>query len=134
MRGFWGMTPEILAALTALIEPGLVAGLGTAAPGGMCIEAAVSLAVHGTFGDTPPCVAAPDRGYAMWVNDARWSSPRARAAALLPCERFGYRCRLRVSLQGCPPGLDARATDDHSLTSHPCSEPDENIRLESRLR
>jgi len=77
-------TPEILATLTALIAPGLVRGLGTATPGSMCLEAAVSLAVHGTFGDAPPCVAAADRDYAIRINDAAWSSPQARAEALLP--------------------------------------------------
>jgi len=77
-------TKSLIAKLIALITPGLVAGLGNATPGGMCIEAAVSLATTGEFGDMPPCVAKPDRDYAIRINDAQWSSPQARAAALLP--------------------------------------------------
>ena len=68
--------------LRAIIGRGLVAGLGT--PKQTCIEGAVALACGLPLSDTPPCVAAPDRAYAIAVNDAPWSSPESRAEALLP--------------------------------------------------
>lgn len=53
-------------------------------PGHMCVEAAIMFAKGLSHGDTPPCVAEPDREYAICINDAPWSSPKARADALLP--------------------------------------------------
>ena len=70
--------------LTEIISHGLIAGLGSAAPGHMCIEAAVCLALGEPFSDSPSCVAKPDREFAININDCSWSSPEARAHALLP--------------------------------------------------
>lgn len=67
-----------------VISQGLVSGLGKPKPGRMCVEAAVNFAKGRPHGDAPPCVAKPDRAYAIRINDAAWSSPQARAKALLP--------------------------------------------------
>jgi hypothetical protein len=71
-----------VAMLEEIIGRGLVAGLGDERQ--TCIEGAISLACGGDLSDSPPCVAQEDREYAISVNDAPWSSPAARAEALLP--------------------------------------------------
>jgi hypothetical protein len=69
--------------LRTIFARGLTGGLGTA-NGQTCIEGAISLACGGGLSDSPACVAEPDRSYAIAINDAAWSSPAARAEALLP--------------------------------------------------
>jgi len=71
------------AKLRELFDRGLGSGLGTA-DGQVCIEGAIALACGLPLSDCPPCVAGPDRDYAIEINDARWSSPRVRADALWP--------------------------------------------------
>mgnify|MGYP006969344676 CR=1 FL=1 len=69
--------------LRELFDRGLSSGLGDA-DAQVCIEAAINLACGGGLDDSPPCVAAADREYAIRINDARWSSPEARSEALWP--------------------------------------------------
>ena len=78
------MTPEQRQKLTEIINAGLIEGLGKPQPGGLCIEAAICLALGEPHSDRPSCVAEPDREFAIGINDADWSSPEARAQALLP--------------------------------------------------
>jgi hypothetical protein len=63
------------------VDAGLCSGLGEPVPGQMCVEAAVCFALGMPHGDKPECVAAEDRA-AISLNDARWSSARARAVGL----------------------------------------------------
>lgn len=69
--------------LREIISRGLAPSLGSA-DGMTCIEGAISLASGEGLTDTPSCVAAEDRAYAIRINDAAWPSPEARAEALLP--------------------------------------------------
>ena len=78
------ITTEIRDRLTTAITPGLVSGLGQPEPGQMCVEAAICWALGESHGDRPTCVAAPDRHYAIAINDAAWSSPAIRAKHMLP--------------------------------------------------
>ena len=78
------ITPEIRDRLTTAITPGLVSGLGQPEPGQMCVEAAICWSMGESHGDRPTCVAAPDRDYAVAINDSAWSSPAARAQHMLP--------------------------------------------------
>ena len=77
-------TPEQRQKLTEIINAGLVSGLGNAKAGYLCVEAAICLAMGESHSDRPSCVAEPDRDFAIRINDAMWSSPEARAKALLP--------------------------------------------------
>ena len=61
------------------VNAGLVSGLGNAVPGQMCIEAAICLAMGEPHGDTPSCVGEQDRALSIPLNDAKWSSDKARA-------------------------------------------------------
>lgn len=70
--------------LREIISQGLVSGLGEPQPGLLCVEAAICLALGEPHSDRPSCVAEKDRAYAIAINDATWSSPEARARALLP--------------------------------------------------
>ena len=78
------ITQEIRDAVTAAVSTKLVSGLGEPEPGKMCIEAAVCFALGEAHGDSPSCVAEPDRSFAVALNDAAWSSAEARAEAMLP--------------------------------------------------
>jgi hypothetical protein len=78
------ITAETRQRLTEIINAGLVNGLGKARPGHLCIEAAICLALGEPHSDRPSCVAVPDGDFAIKINDAPWSSPEARAEALLP--------------------------------------------------
>jgi hypothetical protein len=78
------ITAETRRKLIDIINAGLVSGLGTPRPGSLCVEAAICLAVGEPHSDRPSCVAQPDREFAVRINDAPWSSPEARAKALLP--------------------------------------------------
>ena len=77
-------TPEQRQRLIEIINAGLVRGLGEARPGSLCVEAAICLAMGEPHSDRPSCVAVPDGDFGIRINDAPWSSPEARAEALLP--------------------------------------------------
>jgi hypothetical protein len=70
-------------ALRRIFSRGLTSGLGTR-EGATCIEGALSLAMGLPLSDEVPCVAVPDRFFAIRLNDAAWSRPQVRAAALWP--------------------------------------------------
>jgi hypothetical protein len=67
--------------LDAILARGLSNGLGSR-DGQMCIEAAVCAALDLPHGDEPACVHPVLRSYKISLNDAKWSSPDARAAGL----------------------------------------------------
>lgn len=72
---------EIKERLRSIAANGLSDGIGTEEM--PCIKAAISLAMGLKLRDDPPCVAEPDCTFAIVLNDAEWSSPQARAEALL---------------------------------------------------
>ncbi|NDD31050.1 MAG: hypothetical protein EB084_22575 [Proteobacteria bacterium] len=78
------MNIDIEERLKEIIGHGLVRGLGNPIPGGMCVEAAICLALGEDHSAEPSCVAEPDRLLAIRLSNARWSSPQACAEALLP--------------------------------------------------
>jgi hypothetical protein len=57
---------------------GFAYGVGKA-DGQVCIEAAISLCSGEGLGDKPTCVHPAIRAHSIRLNDARWSSPEARA-------------------------------------------------------
>lgn len=76
------ITREIAQKVLATIDEGLSRGPGQPVPGKMCVEAAVSFALGLPHGDGPGCVARSLRTFKIVLNDARWSSPQARARGL----------------------------------------------------
>jgi hypothetical protein len=75
-------TMKLARKLLAVIDAGLVHGMGEPVPGKMCIEAAVCHALGLQHGDDPPCVGYAVRAFKISLNDSFWSSPAARAAGL----------------------------------------------------
>jgi hypothetical protein len=76
------ITREIAMEVRDTVAAGLVAGVGIAEPGKMCVEAAVCYALGLPHGDDPGCVAQSLRRLKIRLNDARWSSDQARATGL----------------------------------------------------
>lgn len=68
--------------LRDIFSRGLTEGLGTR--DSTCVEGAIALAMGEGLTDQPSCVAPADRDWAIVINDGPWSSPQARAEALLP--------------------------------------------------
>ena len=66
----------------ATVDAGLVKGLGAPEPGSMCVEAAVCYAMGLPHSDKPTCVGSEVRRFKIKINDARWSSDKARTAGL----------------------------------------------------
>ncbi len=66
----------------SLVSKGLVKGIGQPEPGKLCVEAAICLALDLPHGDEPSCVGAQDRSFSIALNDANWSSEKARAKGL----------------------------------------------------
>jgi hypothetical protein len=82
MRATMDMTRDIAIKVRDIVDVGLVAGVGRAEPGHLCVEAAVCLALGLPHGDEPPCVAPSLRRLKIALNDKAWSSPQARAQGL----------------------------------------------------
>src|SRR5438477_2282575 len=66
----------------AVVDAGLINGLGVAEPGKLCVEAAICLALGLPHGDDPGCVEPAVRAFKIRLNDSRWSSNGARAKGL----------------------------------------------------
>jgi hypothetical protein len=64
-----------------ILAKGLSEGLGERGKQ-VCIEAAICQTLGLPHGDDPGCVAESVRRFKITLNDARWSSPRARAKGL----------------------------------------------------
>ncbi len=73
--------PTVITKFDKLLARGLCEGVGTQ-DGQMCIEAAVACAMDLPFNDEPSCVEPVVRTFKIGLNDARWSSPEARAKGL----------------------------------------------------
>ncbi len=66
----------------ATVDAGLCSGKGEPTPGMMCVEAAVCYAFGLPHSDQPPCVHPAVRAFKITLNDAAWSSKKARAKGL----------------------------------------------------
>ena len=75
-------TEQKLRGLLGVIDAGLTVGLGSPAPGEMCVEAAVQFASGAAHDDRPPCVASFVREVMIVLNDSLWTSPGARAKGM----------------------------------------------------
>ena len=62
----------------AVVDAGLVSGLGKPKPGQMCVEAAVNYAMGRDHGDNPSCVGSAVRAFKIRLNDAPWPSNKER--------------------------------------------------------
>ena len=76
------ITREVAAKVLSVVDAGLVKGVGVAIPGQMCVEAAVCYAFGLPHGDAPQCVSPALRTFKIKLNDANWSSEKARANGL----------------------------------------------------
>jgi hypothetical protein len=76
------LTREIAKKVLDTVDAGLVKGLGTQKPGGMCVEAAVCYALGLPHSDNPKCVSQAVRSLKITLNDQTWSSDKARAKGL----------------------------------------------------
>lgn len=82
LRFYGDLTAQQYKHLLAIFDRGLCSGIGDEHV--TCLEGAIASVVDGHLTDEPSCVAAADRSWGMVINDAPWSGPMARAAALLP--------------------------------------------------
>ena len=73
--------PKTIARFDEAVSRVFSYGVG-ARDGQMCVEAAVCYALDLPHGDDPGCVAESVRRFKIRLNDASWSSPRARADGL----------------------------------------------------
>jgi hypothetical protein len=76
------ITEAVAAKVLETVDAGLVKGMGHAAPGKMCVEAAVCYALGLPHGDDPACVSRAVRQLKIRLNDSNWSSDQARAKGL----------------------------------------------------
>ncbi len=106
---------ELARKVLSVVDAGLVKGMGIPEPGQMCVEAAVNYAMGAPHGDEPACVAPSLRRLKIRLNDAAWSSDKARAAGLrrlaiaqlgsagvLDEKQFAVRCA-QLAIQTCVP-------------------------------
>lgn len=67
----------------AIVDRGLVRGMGQPKPGKMCVEAAVCYAMGRSHSDQPECVDYSVRNFKIDLNDRRgWSSVQARGQGM----------------------------------------------------
>ena len=76
------ITVDLARKCLAVVDAGLVHGLGKPEPGKMCVEAAVNYALGFPHGDQPKCVAPTLRSLKIKLNDSNWSSNQARTKGL----------------------------------------------------
>lgn len=76
------ITKEKAERVFELVDKGLTNGLGNPEPGKMCIEAAICYAFGEDHGDAPLCVSRAVRTFAIYLNDSKWSSKKARAKGM----------------------------------------------------
>ena len=75
------ITQQVIDKFDSVLTRGLCRGVGNR-NGQMCIEAALCYALDLPHGDDPECVTDSVREYKITLNDAKWSSPEARAKGL----------------------------------------------------
>lgn len=74
---------DVAERVLAVVDMGLVRGVGKPIPGKMCVEAAVCFAMGQDHGDQPNCVISEVRDFKIALNDKRgWPNIRARARGL----------------------------------------------------
>lgn len=74
------ITSKLINEINKLLDKGLIGGdVGDPKPGKMCVEAAICYALGEDHGDSPSCVAPTVREFKISLNDADWTSNKARA-------------------------------------------------------
>ncbi len=73
---------EVAKKVLAVVNAGLVSGMGEPTPGKMCVEAAVCYAMDLPHSDRPSCVGEAVRRFKIRLNDSKWSSDAARTDGL----------------------------------------------------
>ncbi len=114
---------EIARKVLAVVDAGLVNGVGNPVPGQMCVEAAVCYALGLPHGDDPKCVAPSLRSLKIRLNDSRWSSSESRAKGLrrlalaqlgskghLDEREFATRCAVLATKVSVPAALRSAAS------------------------
>jgi hypothetical protein len=77
------ITEELARKVLAVVDQGLIKGLGRPAPGDMCVEAAVAYASGELHNDHPACVHPGLADAKIWLNDHSWEfDPMWRAKGL----------------------------------------------------
>ena len=76
------ITESLVRKLVETVDAGLSQGVGEQTPGKMCVEAAISYALGERHSDGPSCVDPVVRLAKISLNDAEWSSNRARARGM----------------------------------------------------
>jgi hypothetical protein len=76
------LTEELASRVLETVDAGLCSGVGKPIPGQMCVEAAVCYAMGLPHGDEPTCVSPAIRKLKIILNDANWSSNKARAKGM----------------------------------------------------
>ena len=76
------ITEAVARKVLATIDAGLTQGVGSPAPGSMCVMAAINYALGHEHGDRPTCVGSAVRVFDIAINDAPWSSNEARAKGM----------------------------------------------------
>jgi len=66
----------------AIVDSGLVYGLGKPIPGQMCVEAAVNYALGHEHGDNPSCVGSAVRAFKIKLNDSCWPTNESRTKGM----------------------------------------------------
>ena len=76
------VTEEFSRRVLAVVDAGLVEGLGDPEPGKMCVQAAVCYAMGIPHSDKPTCVSESLRFLQIKLNDSSWSNNTARTKGL----------------------------------------------------
>ena len=76
------VTEEFSRRVLAVVDAGLVEGLGDPEPGKMCVQAAVCYAMGIPHSDKPTCVSESLRLLQIKLNDSSWSNNTARTKGL----------------------------------------------------
>lgn len=98
------ITEEHARRVLAVVDVGLVRGLGHPEPGQMCVEAAVCYALGLPHSDDPQCVSETLRTVKIMLNDALWSSNQTRSKGLR---------RLALAQLGSKDHLDESAFNEY---------------------
>lgn len=76
------VTVEVARKVLAVIDAGLMKGIGSPDPGKMCVESAVCYTLGLPHSDKPTCVGESVRPFIIIINEANWSTNKARAMGM----------------------------------------------------
>lgn len=76
------LTSKVAKKVLAVVDAGLVSGIGQPIPGKMCVEAAVCYAMGLPHSDTPECVGSEVRSFKITLNDQYWPTDEDRTKGI----------------------------------------------------